>query len=105
MNQESVSLERLKGKIIIRDDFYDSMCLIPEKSIKSLHVSYDDKEDILYFKDLSGKHDGSIIELGCGINLELDEPGNVTGIRIYKASHLLEPVIEKILKQPKDVIT
>ena len=54
-------------------------------------VNYDPKSDILYIVAKEGKEE-EFAEIAPGINIELDEKGEVIGIEILNASEFLKPV-------------
>jgi uncharacterized protein YuzE len=60
-------------------------------------VNYDSGADILYIVAKRGKED-EFVEIAPGINVELDEKGQVIGIEIMNASHFLKPVAKPLYK-------
>jgi len=54
-------------------------------------INYDSESDILYIVTKTGKEEG-FVEIAPGINIELDEKGEVIGIEILDASEFLKPV-------------
>lgn len=58
-------------------------------------VNYDSKSDMLYIVAKKGKEE-EFIEIAPGINVELDEKGEVIGIEILNASSFLKPVAKPL---------
>jgi uncharacterized protein YuzE len=56
-------------------------------------VNYDSKADILYIVARKGKEE-EFVEVAPGINVELDEKGEVIGIEILRASTFLKPIVK-----------
>ncbi|MEW6456586.1 MAG: DUF2283 domain-containing protein [Acidobacteriota bacterium] len=54
-------------------------------------VYYDKEQDILYLAK-EGR-EAEIVELAPGVNMELDESGNLIGIEVFNASQVLKDVI------------
>ena len=65
-------------------------------SKKSL-VNYDYDSDVLYFVTKKGIEE-EFIEIAPGINVELDDRGQVIGIEILNASKCLKPIAEPLYK-------
>jgi uncharacterized protein YuzE len=65
--------------------------------MKDFKVFYDEKEDILYL----GKEgqEEEVIELAPGINVELDNGGQLIGVELLNASALLKDVIKPMEKK------
>ena len=61
---------------------------------KSL-VNYDSKSDILYIVAKKGQED-EFVEIAPGVNVELDEKGEVIGIEILRASKFFKPVVKPL---------
>ncbi|MBI2471808.1 MAG: DUF2283 domain-containing protein [Planctomycetes bacterium] len=57
-------------------------------------VFYDEREDILYLTREGLEEE--VVELSPGINAELDIEGNLIGVKIFNASHLLKDVVKLI---------
>jgi uncharacterized protein YuzE len=58
-------------------------------------VNYDSKSDILYI--VTGRGDEEeFIEIAPGVNVELDEDGQVIGIEILNASEFLKPIVKSL---------
>ena len=58
-------------------------------------VNYDSQEDILYIVAKKGKEE-EFVEIAPGINVELDEKGEVIGFEILNASGFLKPVVKPL---------
>jgi uncharacterized protein YuzE len=58
-------------------------------------VNYDSKSDVLYIVTREGREEG-FVEIAPGINIELDEKGEVIGIEILNASKFLKPVAKTL---------
>ncbi len=61
-------------------------------------INYDPKSDVLYMGLKRGIEE-KFVEVSPGINVELDENGQVIGIEILNASKVLKPVIRSFQKQ------
>lgn len=58
-------------------------------------VNYDADSDILYIVARKGKEE-EFVEIIPGINVELDEKGEVIGIEILDASKFLKPIAKPL---------
>jgi uncharacterized protein YuzE len=56
---------------------------------------YDSKSDVLYIAARKGKEE-EFVEIAPGINVELDEKGEVIGIEILNASNFLRPIAKPL---------
>ncbi len=65
--------------------------------MKNFKVYYDAEEDIL-FLDREGR-ESDVVELSPGVSLELDDSGNLIGIKVFKASIVFEDVIKPMEKR------
>jgi uncharacterized protein YuzE len=54
-------------------------------------INYDSESDVLYIVAREGEEE-EFVEIAPGINIELDEKGEVIGIEILNASEFLKPV-------------
>lgn len=61
-------------------------------------VNYDPKSDILYMGIKKGVEE-EFVEISPGINVELDEKGQVIGVEILDASKVLKPVMRPLQRQ------
>ena len=60
-------------------------------------VNYDYESDILYIVAKKAKEE-EFVEIAPGINVELDDRGQVIGIEILNASKCLKPIVESLYK-------
>jgi len=60
-------------------------------------INYDSKSDILYIVAKKGKEE-EFVEIAPGINVELDDRGQVIGIEILNASKYLKPIAKPLYK-------
>lgn len=67
-------------------------------------VNYDSRSDVLYIGIKKGAEE-EFIEISPGINVELDEKGQVIGIEILNASRIFRPVIKPLQKQSLELLT
>lgn len=58
-------------------------------------INYDPKSDIMYIVTKDGNEE-EFIEVAPGINIELNENGEVIGIEIFKASEFLKPIVKTL---------
>jgi len=58
-------------------------------------VNYDSKSDTLYIVARKGKEE-EFVEVAPGINVELDEKGQVIGIEIINASQFFRPIAKPL---------
>jgi len=58
-------------------------------------VNYDPKSDVIYIVAKEGKEE-EFVEIAPGINVELDERGEVIGIEILNASNFLKPIAKSL---------
>jgi len=58
-------------------------------------INYDAKSDVIYIAAKKGKEE-EFIEIAPGINVELDEQGQVIGIEILNASNFLKPIAKPL---------
>ncbi len=68
------------------------------KSNSKKIINYDGKSDILYIGVKKGAEE-EFIEISPGINIELNEEGQVIGIEILNASKILKPVVKPLQRQ------
>jgi len=64
---------------------------------KKPQVVYDYESDVLYIVAKKAKEE-EFIEVAPGINVELDDRGQVIGIEILNASKCLKPIAEPLYK-------
>ena len=63
-------------------------------------INYDSKSDIIYIVTKEGSEE-EFIEIAPGINVELDENGEVIGIEILNASEFLKPIAKPLYEHIK----
>jgi len=61
-------------------------------------INYDPKSDVLYMGVKKGIEE-EFVEISPGINVELDQRGQVIGVEILNASKILKPVMRPLQKQ------
>jgi len=66
-------------------------------------ANYDFKSDVLYLGIKKGIEE-EFIEISPGINVELDQNGQVIGIEILNASRILKSVIKPFQKQALELV-
>ncbi|MCK4401274.1 DUF2283 domain-containing protein [bacterium] len=59
-------------------------------------VSYDEKSDVIYIVSKPGEEE-QYVEIAPGVNVELDDRGEVIGIEILNASSFLKPVVRPLI--------
>lgn len=60
-------------------------------------VNYDAKADVLYIVAKKAKEE-EYVEIAPGINVELDDKGEVIGIEILNASKIFRPVVKPLYR-------
>jgi uncharacterized protein YuzE len=60
-------------------------------------INYDYESDVLYIASKKGEEE-EFIEIAPGINVELDDRGQVIGIEILNASKCLKPIAKPLYK-------
>jgi uncharacterized protein YuzE len=68
-----------------------------ENIMEDFKIYYDEKEDILFL----GKEglEAEVLEISPGINMELDEAGQLIGVEVFRASLLFKDVIKSMGKK------
>jgi len=61
-------------------------------------INYDQKSDALYIGIKKGAEE-EFVEVSPGVNVELDQKGQVIGIEILNASKVLKSVVRPLQKQ------
>jgi uncharacterized protein YuzE len=64
---------------------------------KSL-INYDSKSDVLYIATSKKATEEEFVEIAPGINVELDEKGQVVGVEILNASKCLKHIAKPLYK-------
>ena len=60
-------------------------------------INYDSKSDILYIVAKKGREE-EFVEIASGVNVELDEKGEVIGIEILNASKFFKPIAKPLYR-------
>lgn len=68
-----------------------------ETIMTDFKVYYDDKEDILYLAKEG--EEAEVVEIAPGVNMELDQAGNLIGVELFKASHMFKDVLKLMEKK------
>jgi uncharacterized protein YuzE len=68
-----------------------------EDRMKDFKILYDESEDILYLAK-EGK-EAEAVEISPGVNMELDDSGELIGVEIFRASHRFRDVIKRMEKR------
>jgi len=66
--------------------------------MKKHNVNYDPESDVLYIATKGGEEE-EFVEVAPGVNVELDEKGEVIGIEILNASKFLKPIAKPLYRQ------
>jgi len=61
-------------------------------------VNYDSQSDVLYIVTRKGAEE-SVMEIAPGVNVELDEKGEIIGIEILRASKFFKPIAKPLYQQ------
>ena len=64
---------------------------------KKALINYDSKADVLYITAKKGEEE-EFVEIAPGINVELDDKGQVIGIEILNASKCLKSIAKPLYK-------
>lgn len=65
-------------------------------------VNYDSQGDVLYLGAKKGREE-EFVEVSPGINVELDQKGQVIGVEVLNASKILRSVVPPLQKQVSEV--
>jgi uncharacterized protein YuzE len=68
------------------EHYYDE-----ENEMSDFNIHYDEAEDILYLGREGQENE--VVELSPGVNIELDDKGNLIGVELFKASQLFRNVL------------
>lgn len=68
---------------------------VEESMSKKSAVNYDSKSDVLYIVAKKGNEEESI-EIVPGVNVKLDDKGEVVGIEIFNASKFFKPIAKNL---------
>jgi len=67
---------------------------------REVYVHYSSEDDVLYIVSKRGEEE-EFVEIAPGVNVELDERGEVIGVEILNASKFLKPVVEPLYQKIK----
>lgn len=76
-----------------------SGCLMKRKKLEPI-VNYDPSTDVLYLVTQEGI-EAEFKEVIPGVNVEMDEAGQVIGVEILEASRVLKNVLEPLYRKKK----
>ena len=62
--------------------------------MKEFKIHYDESEDILYLAKEG--EEAEAVEISPGVNMELDDSGELIGVEIFQASHRFRDVIKRM---------
>jgi uncharacterized protein YuzE len=65
--------------------------------MKDFKVHYDEEEDILYLAKEG--EEAEVVEIAPGVNMELDQAGNIIGVELFKASRMFKDVLKLMEKK------
>ena len=65
--------------------------------MKDFKIFYDEAEDIFYLAKEGEEKE--VVELSPGVNVELDNSGQLIGVEVFKASSLFKDVIKMMEKR------
>ena len=65
--------------------------------MKDFKIYYDEAEDILYLAKEGEEKE--VVELSPGVNVELDNSGQLIGVEVFRASSLFKDVIKMMEKR------
>lgn len=65
---------------------------------KKALVNYDSESDVLYIVTKKGPEE-SAVEIVPGVNVELDEKGEIIGVEILHASKFFKPIAKPLYQQ------
>lgn len=69
---------------------------------KKTFINYDSDTDVLYIVTKRGMEE-STVEIAPGVNVELDDRGEIIGIEILRASKILKPIAKPLYRQMQSV--
>lgn len=69
---------------------------------EKLFVNYDSESDVLYIVAREGEEE-KFVEVAPGVNVELDERGEVIGIEILHASEFFKPIAKPLYQHMQGV--
>jgi len=60
-------------------------------------VFYDEEEDVLYLAKEG--EEAEVVEISPGVNMELDNKGNLIGVELFNASYMFKDVLKSMGKK------
>ncbi|MBF0472525.1 MAG: DUF2283 domain-containing protein [Nitrospirae bacterium] len=69
--------------------------------MEDFKIYYDEAADILYLAKEG--EESEVIELSTGVNMELDDKGNLIGVEVFKASQMFKNVLKPMEKKLQNV--
>ncbi|RJQ40144.1 MAG: DUF2283 domain-containing protein [Nitrospiraceae bacterium] len=60
-------------------------------------VFYDEEEDILYLAKEG--EESEVVEISPGVNMELDNKGNLIGVELFRASRMFKDILKPMEKK------
>ena len=67
-------------------------------------INYDSESDVVYIVVRKGPEE-TVVEVAPGINVELDEKGEIIGIEILRASKFFKPIVKPLYRQMQVIST
>lgn len=61
-------------------------------------INYDSESDVVYIVVRKGPEE-AVVEVAPGVNVELDEKGEIIGIEILRASKFFKPIAKSLYRQ------
>jgi len=68
-----------------------------ENIMEDFKVFYDEEEDILYLAKEG--QEAEVVEIAPGVNMELDNKGNLIGVELFKASRMFKDILRPMEKK------
>ena len=65
--------------------------------MEDFKVFYDEEEDILYLAKEG--QEAEVVEIAPGVNMELDNKGNLIGVELFKASRMFKDILRPMEKK------
>ncbi|MFZ6017908.1 MAG: DUF2283 domain-containing protein [Nitrospirota bacterium] len=66
--------------------------------MKDFKVFYDEEEEDILYLAKEGE-EAEVVELSPGVNMELDNNGNLIGVEVFKASYIFRDVLRSMEKK------
>jgi len=68
-----------------------------ENIMDDFKVFYDEEEDILYLAKEG--EESEVVEISPGVNMELDNKGNLIGVELFRASRMFKDILKPMEKK------